>query len=144
MAFQKFGPNRVDANLTKTTALPNGAAAVNSDSIDLGHTEEGAAPPCELELVAPALATADLPDTKTMIYILEDSADDSSFAVLATSQVILTQLGAGGAGDVAETTRIGIPSNCRRYIRVTATNSGTGDASDKSMIHTVYPRQLKS
>lgn len=144
MAFQLFGPNRIDANLQKTTALPNGAAAVNSASIDLGHTEEGAAPPCELELVAPLLTVTEQPDAKTMIYTLEDSADDSSFAVLATGQVVMVQTGASSSGAAAETTRIGIPSNCRRYIRITATGSASGNSSAKSMIHTLYPRPLKT
>jgi len=46
---------------------------------------------------------------------------------------VLVQTGAGGAGAAAATARFAIPSDCERYVRVTATNSGTGDASGASM-----------
>jgi len=121
-----------DAALEVTKALPNGAASVNSAGIDLGLATEGQhLSECELVIEAPALATADLPDTKTMTYKVEHSADNSSYADLFLS--VIVQTGAGGAGAVAATKRLRLPVDVRRYVRVTATNSGTGDASDKSL-----------
>ena len=125
-----------DAALKNTTALPNGAAAVNGGGFDLGlpssrgefHAD------VQLEIVAPALVTADLPDTKTMIYkVQHDSAADFGSAVTLYDAVI-TQTGAGGAGAAAQTKKARLPSDVSRYVRVVATNDGTGDASDKSMI----------
>lgn len=122
-----------DANLQQTIALPNGAASVNSASIDLQNGPNGVFPgKMQIEVVAPALATADLPDTKTMVYKLEDSADDSSFATVPGCDAIITQTGAGGAGAAAATELVRVPKDVRRYLRLTATNDGTGDASDKS------------
>jgi hypothetical protein len=121
-----------DAELQVTKALPNGAATVNSGSIDLEHSTNGVhVADCELLIEAPALATADLPDTKTMTYDVEHSDDDSSFSDLANG--VLVQTGADGAGAAAATARVRLPSTVKRYVRVVATNSGTGDASDKSM-----------
>lgn len=121
-----------DAELQVTKALPNGAATVNSDSIDLEHSANGVhVADCELLIEAPALATADLPDTKTMTYDVEHSDDDSSFEDLANG--VLVQTGAGGAGAVAAEARVRLPSTVKRYIRVVATNDGAGDASDKSL-----------
>ena len=121
-----------DAQFEVTKALPNGAAAVNSDSMDLEVSSDGLhLANCELEITAPALDTADLPDTKTMTYKVEESDDDSSFNTVADS--VLVQTGASGAGAAAATVRVRLPSDVKRYVRVTATNSGTGDASDKSL-----------
>lgn len=121
-----------DAQFSVTKALPNGAAAVNSDSIDLAHSTNGLhLADCELKINAPALATAALPDTKTMTYKVEDSADDSSFATIADA--VIVQTGAGGAGAAAAEKRFRFPSTVRRYVRVTATNSGAGDASGSSL-----------
>jgi hypothetical protein len=121
-----------DAELQVTKALPNGAATVNSGSIDLEHSTNGVhVADCELLIEAPALATADLPDTKTMTDDVEHSDDDSSFSDLANG--VLVQTGADGAGAAAATARVRLPSTVKRYVRVVATNSGTGDASDKSM-----------
>jgi hypothetical protein len=139
MTVQKYAANRRDVNLYKTKALPNGATSSSTDGIDLGHDNAGAAPLCELELVAPALATGDLGDGATMTYVLQDSADNVTFAALETGQVAAVQTGAGGAGADGVTMRLGIPSTCRRYINVKATNSAAGDASDKSMTIRLFP-----
>jgi len=124
-----------DAGLINTKALPNGAAAVNGDGFDLGALSDRGArlENVELLITAPALDTADLPDTKTMTYkVQHDTASD--FGTAATlADAVLVQTGAGGAGDDAATARFRFPADCNRYVRVVATNSGTGDASDKSM-----------
>lgn len=123
-----------DAQLKKTTALPNGAASVTSAALDLGtsSTSEFLAP-CELLIEAPALVVGDLANGETMKYdvIHSDNSDLSSPVTLAKE--VLVQTGAGGAGAAAAECRYRPATNVKRYIGVKATNSGAGDASDKSM-----------
>jgi len=126
--------NRRDANLEETKALPADAGAGNATSIDafdLGSAHEAFLAPCELELEAPALGTTPLPDGTEIHYDVEDSADDSSYAVIAAD--VIVQTGAGGAGAAAATERFRLPSNVRRYVRVTAEgDDGTGTLGDCS------------
>ena len=120
-----------DATLQESKALPASAGDVSTDSFDLGAAAQKLAR-CELELSVPALGATPLPNGETVTYKLEDSADDSSFATVQDSVVV--QTGAAGAGAAAVVDRIGIPSNIRQYVRVTATLSGGGaDASASSM-----------
>lgn len=126
--------NKGDAALSKSKALPDGAANVTTDAIDLGHENTGhfiAA--TELEVEAPALATAELPDTETMTYdvIASANSDLSSPETIATA--LITQTGADSAGAAAATKRLRLPTDVKRYIGVKATNSGAGDASGKSV-----------
>jgi hypothetical protein len=126
-------PGLRDASLKLTRALPASTTAVTSTAIDTGAATPQAYQPDGLEylLSAPALSTAQLPDTKTMTYNIIGSAnsDLSSPVTLATS--ILVQTGAGGAGAAANTARYRPPSNAPRYIgfTITPSASGTGDAS---------------
>jgi len=124
-----------DATLIKTKALPNGAAAVNSDGLDVGlRGARGALlEDCELEIVAPILTTTELPDTKTMTYKVVCDADVAFGSPKTLGDGVLVQLGAGGTGAAAATARFRLPTDCEQYVRVTATNSGTGNASGKSM-----------
>lgn len=124
--------NLRDAQMSVTKALPNGAAAVSSDGIDLGHDTTGAhLADCELLIESPALLTGDLADAATLTYDVEDSADNATFAAIAKG--VLVQTGAGAAGAAAKSARFRLPSSVRRYVRVTATKTGVGDASDKSL-----------
>lgn len=123
-----------DALMKVTKALPNGAASVTSDAIDLGHSSRGDfLANAELLITAPALVVGDLANTETMKYdiIHSDNSDLSSPATLITAAI--TQTGAGGAGAAAATYSWRPPVDVKRYIGVKATNSGAGDASDKSM-----------
>lgn len=121
-------------NLLKVTeALPNGAADVTSDAIDLGHGANGDfLAGAELLITAPALVVGDLANAATMKYdiIHSDNADLSSPSTLVTAAI--TQTGAGGVGAAAATYYWRPPVDVKRYIGVKATNSGAGDASDKS------------
>lgn len=123
-----------DKKLKVTKALPNGAATTISDGIDLMNGSFGVfTAATELLLSAPALDTADLPDTQTMTYdVFHDSNSDFSTEAKLIEDLI-KQTGAGGAGAAAATARLRLPTNVKRHIRVKATNSGAGDASDKSM-----------
>jgi hypothetical protein len=124
----------VDALLKATKALPNGAASVQTDAFDLGHGSKGDfLAPCELKIEAPALAVADLADADTMTYIVQHD-DDAAFGTVATlHDKVIVQTGAGGAGAAAASAAVRLPLDVKRYVRVKATNSGAGDASDKSV-----------
>lgn len=124
-----------DTEFITTKALPNGAATVNSDGLDLrAMSSRGVRPgACELKISAPALDTNDLPDTKTMKYDVECDEDSGFGSPKTLAKEVLVQTGSGGAGAAAATARYRLPSDTERYIRVNATNDGTGDASDKSM-----------
>ncbi len=123
-----------DGALQVTKALPNGAATIYTDGIDLEHDASGVhVADCELLVEAPALETADLGDAATMTYDVEhaDESDFSDAEDLANS--VLVQTGAGGVGAAAAEGRFRFPSTVKRYVRVAATNSAAGDASDKSL-----------
>jgi len=129
-------PNLRDAELQVTKELPNGAATVVTDGIDLGLSSRaqfaGGLP--ELLIEAPALVVGDLGNGQTMKYeVFHDSASDFSSEASLYGTPNLTQTGAGGAGAAAATKRVALPSDVSRYLRVKATNSGAGDASDKSV-----------
>lgn len=119
-----------DAALAVTRALPNGAASVTSTSIDTRNSTRGdLTAQTELELSAPALTTGQLANGATMTYaVIGSTAADLSNPVTIAGNA-LVQTGAGGAGAAAATRRVGLPSNCPRYIGFTATNSGAGNAS---------------
>lgn len=115
-------------------ALPNGAAAVNSNIFDLGlnaargQTTDG----FEIVVTAPAMGATPMPNAKTMTYKVThgDASDLSDVADLIPA--VLIQTGAGGVGCSAATARVRLPSGCKRYVRVTATGSGVGDATGSS------------
>jgi len=123
-----------DTALKVTKALPNGAATVYSDGIDLGHGSKGDfLANAEFKVSAPALTTAQLPDTKTMTYTLQhdDAAGFGTVADLLPG--VIVQTGAGGAGAAAATFTIRLPVDVKRYVRVKAVGSAAGDASAASM-----------
>ena len=120
MVAEKYGPNRLDALLTQTVALPAAAGSVYTTAFDLGHVNPGAAPRGEIEIIIPALNTARLPDTKIAKYRLQDSAAGSSFADLEVGAIDRLQTGASSSGDVADNVRRRIPP-CERYLRLAIT-----------------------
>lgn len=125
-----------DANLIKTKALPNGATTVYSDPLDIGRKTSAGNALAEVELLieAPALSTTELPDGQTMKYNVQACAlSDFSSGAYYVAKEVLVQTGAGGAGAAAASARFRLPSDCVRYVRVAAVNSGTGNASGKSM-----------
>ena len=124
----------VDANLTVTKALPNGAATIYTDGIDLGHGSRGDfLADVELYISAPALATGVMGDGKTMKYSVQHDTDPAfgTAAVLYTD--VITQTGAGGAGCAAATVSVRLPVDVNRYVRVRAVGSATGDCSTSSV-----------
>jgi hypothetical protein len=123
-----------DAQLIQTKALPNGAAAVNSDAFDLELTSRSHfTAECELTISAPLLAVGELANAATMKYDVECDSDAAFGSPRVLAKEVLVQTGAGGVGAAAATARFRLPSDVERYLRVKATNSGAGNASAKSL-----------
>lgn len=108
-----------DTNLKVTKALPAAAATNYSDAIDLIDSAPGIKMrAAEIEVALPA--TPSLVDDKTITLTLQDSADNSTFAAIATLAPIVAT-GAGGAGAAAITRKFKLPEDVRRYIRLAQT-----------------------
>jgi len=126
-----------DALMIKSDALPNAAETTKAGTpLDLGAlTARGARlERCELLLTAPALATAILPDTKTMTYSIESAIDAAFTNPITLAGGCLVQTGAGGAGAASSTFRLKLPSNCAEFVRAKAVSgAATTDASALSM-----------
>jgi len=123
-----------DALLKVTIALPNGAATVYSAGIDLGHGTKGDfLANAEVKISAPALTTTQQPNAKTLTYTIQHD-DDAAFGTVADLYPgVLVQTGAGGAGAAAATFTARLPVDVKRYVRVKAVGSATGDASAASL-----------
>lgn len=119
-------PRLRDDQLTKTVALPNGAASTTSSGIDLGSSRQMAG--AEILVIAPALGVTPLANSKTMTYAIEFSADPS-FGSVSRTITAGVQTGAGGVGAVADEYRVGLESTADRYCRLKVTGSAAGDAS---------------
>ena len=121
-----------DAALKVTKACPAAGANHNTDTLDLGSANPGAAVESfEVEIAVPALPS--LADTKTLTVKLQDSADDSTYADIAEiASVVVT--GASGTGSAAKTATVRLPSSTRRYLQANlAVASAGGDNTAKSV-----------
>lgn len=122
-----------DSAVKVTRALPNGAATVASTGLDLGHGAKGDfVADVELRIEAPALVVGDLANGDTVIYDVYHDTDPAFGTETLLMDNVLTQTGAGGAGAAAANWQGRLPVDVKRYVRVKATNSGAGDASDKT------------
>lgn len=128
MSFE-YSRNIQDASLNPAAfALNNGAGSTNSASVDLG-TDVNKPEAVEVELSVPALNTTMVPDTRTVVYLIESSTT-LNFSAVDQTILTATATGAGGAGVGALLKRVRLPSNCARYLRGKVTMGGTtGDAS---------------
>jgi hypothetical protein len=107
----------IDANLQVVTALPAAGASALSTSLDTYGDNPGRIPDVEIFLSVPA--TPSLVDAKTIIYTLQDSADNSSFATVADAPSY-TSTGAGGVGAAALAKQFKVPIGTRRYLKMNA------------------------
>lgn len=101
-----------DAKHIVTKVFPAAAANDNTGTLDLqsaGYKPESLA----LEIKWPALAN--LVDAKTIIFTVQDSADDITYTSLGITHTIT---GAGGVGVAAGTKVIRLPATTRRYVQV--------------------------
>lgn len=108
-----------DQNLTKVTALPAAAATSNPTGLDIKAAPvtgplDGQA---MFNIVCPA--TPSLVDAKTIIFTVEDSADNVTFTAIP-GVATHTTTGASGAGAAAFDVFRHIPKTTRRYVRCTA------------------------
>lgn len=104
--------NIKDAKLLVTKVFPAAAANDNTGTIDLqvaGYKPEGMA----LQISWPALPN--LADAKTIIFTIQDSADNNTFASLG---ITYTLTGAGGVGVAAGSINFRLPAHTRRYVQV--------------------------
>ena len=124
-----------DYGMKVTKTLPASDTVANSAGIDLGHDATGRVPlGTEILIEAPALAVGELGNGNTMIYAVQMDTDSAFGSPTSIYGTVLTQTGAGGVGAAAATKRVALPSDCERYIRVTATADTNLDASAKSMV----------
>lgn len=114
-----------DAKLITTKALPAAAANNSHDGIDIGaRTSPGGTFTGEVELEISWPAIAALVDTKTIVFTVQDSANNSSFASLGQTH---TLTGAGGVGVPAGSKKFRLPRNVRQYVNVNqAVETGGG------------------
>lgn len=125
-----------DDFLAKDQALPqNTSADGNGGSFDLGNTQGS------LEVVVEVGSVAtDLTDANVLSVKLQDSADNLSFADLATVYAITA---AGGNGVKAVGTELGkliVPSNARRYVKAVITTNDANVAGRLNVFFTYIPR----
>jgi hypothetical protein len=125
--------NVKDANLIVTKPLPNGAATTTSGAIDLGDRSTGDfVADCEAVIDAPALTTAELPDTQTVTYNLIHSANADLSGPVVLGSAVIVQTGAGGAGAAAASARRRLPSDVKRYVGLQQVKTGAANAGTKS------------
>jgi hypothetical protein len=123
-----------DKELNRTKALPNGAANVSTDVLDLGHGTMGRLlAQMEFLVSAPAMNTTEMPNSKTMIYSIETDNDVAFGSPTVVNAALITQTGAGGVGCAAASARFRLPTNCERYVRIKATGSAAGNSSTATM-----------
>lgn len=121
----------LDSAVSKSVALPDAAeGVVNTVGMELGGGH--ATGDMELEIVAPALTTVQLPDDATMTYHVEHSDSLSTGYSDLYGSDVLTQTGAAAAGAAADTKRVRLPGACKRYVRLTVTAGAT--ATDSSAV----------
>jgi hypothetical protein len=109
-----------DAAYITTATLAQ--AGVNSTAFDLEQVQGGLIEGIQLEVAVPSVAG--IADTKVLTFVLQDSADGSSFAAVDPG-VSTTITAASGAGTAAKTVEFPLPPNTRRYVRVAQTATAT-------------------
>lgn len=121
-----------DAKLVVTRVCPAAAANADSASIDLGQVnafpinEE-----VDLQIAVPATDT--LVEDKTLTVTVQDSADDSSFAAVATLPTVVVT-GAATNISAAKTTVLKLAGSVRRYVRINvAVEAAGGDVTDTTV-----------
>jgi hypothetical protein len=126
------GPAVKDAELIKTAALPVGTASTYTAGIQIHSGSGDFVAPAEFVVEVPALTAAQLPDTKTITFIVQ-SDNDSAFGSPTTVSPSLVVTGSGTDGSAAASLAIRFPSTVEKYLRVKATGVATVDASASSM-----------
>jgi len=107
----------VDNNLYMSDAQAVTATASSTKSLDMATALRNVGGGEPIELVVQVATAADASGSATVVFSLDDSADNASFAVVAQTPAI------GKATLVAgyEALRIRLPARLQRYIQVTYT-----------------------
>jgi hypothetical protein len=122
-----------DAGLVSTVVLPAGATTTIGSAVNLNVSSRGQLiQNGEFLIEAPALLTAQLPDTKTITYDVIMSANPDLSSPVVVAPGVLQQLGAGGVGCAAATFRFRPASNGLQYWGLRATGIATVAASGSS------------
>lgn len=121
-----------DAKLVVTRVAPAAAANADSSSLDLGQvTAFPINEVLELQIAVPATDT--LVEDKVLTVTVQDSADDSTFAAVATLPTVVVT-GAATNISAAKTTVLKLAGSVRRYIRINvAVETGGGDVTDTTV-----------
>jgi len=119
-----------------TKALPESAGSVSTDGVCIGEDGGDFVIPHEFVLHLPVLTATELPKDETVIYKVEQDADDTWTSGAETLiPEIARQTGGASGGAAAATVYFRVPSNAQQYIRVTATTStNAGDCKAKSVV----------
>lgn len=130
MALPENNRRLADASLRVTAALPNAAATVNTNSIDLG-----VARPFPIgDHLTVQIKTTDATgaNSKNLSIVLQDSDDGSNFASIPTLGAVV--IAEDNGSYAATTANIALPPEARRYIRASVTGEADGgNASDGSL-----------
>lgn len=118
-----------DAFWQVTQALPNQNTNNNSGSMDL-KTDAFKPEDFEVEIEIPA--TPSLANGQTLTFLVQDSADNGTFASISgAAQFVIT---GGASGGAAQKFHFRLPSNVRQYVRVnTAASATAGDSTAVSL-----------
>lgn len=122
--------NLKDANFIKNVALPNAANTVNTNGMDL--VQAVPYPVTQYVVLQVNTSQSTGANTKNINIVIQDSADNSSFANIATLAVKVV---AGNATNYpSSSTNYSLPIATRRYVRAQATGEANGgDASDGTL-----------
>lgn len=125
-----------DATFVKAKALPAAGASNNTATFDLGAG--GYVPEeIEVEISIPAMS-AHSDNTKNVVIILQDSADDSSYATVTLPNFTVTFVGVASTGSAATIIRFRLPANIRRYVQFNqAVDSGGPTLTAKSITYSL-------
>lgn len=121
-----------DQQLQKTVALPNAANTVNTAGIDLGATPYPAATKAVEVRLSSGQSTG--ANSKNINTVLQDSADNTTFANIAGLGAPLQVIAGNAANFPAASINVALPPVTRRYIRASATGEANGgNAADGSL-----------
>ncbi len=111
--------NIQDALMAKTKALPAAGADASTDALRVDNVEA-----MEIEFGHEVVSA--LVDTKTLTLKLQDSANGTSGWADIAALTSLVSTGAGGAGAVAASRTVRLPSSAKAFVRVNAAVASAG------------------
>jgi hypothetical protein len=122
--------NIADLDLSVNVALPNAANTANTNGIDLGAVTPF--PLTENFQVRISTTAATGANDKNVTIVVQDSADNSTYANIATLGT--TVINEGSSAYAATTAIYSLPTITRRYVRASATGEANGgNAADGTL-----------